>query len=115
MRAAWANDEDREWWNAWRRSPMSEKWGEVDWAYLQDCAHLRHQYYEDPSPSWMAELRLRLTKMGATAEDRLKLRMAVQGEAAQQKVRPRAIQPDSEEAAKPVADMEERRRRLLGG
>ncbi len=64
----------RDWWESWRRCEMARTFTQVDWEFLLDTA-VFHALAWDGSVSAGAELRLRVSKMGATPEDRLRLRM----------------------------------------
>ncbi|TXK17396.1 hypothetical protein [Homoserinibacter sp. GY 40078] len=64
----------REWWAMWGRSPMATSFTEVDWSELLIAAFLHAEFMEG-NYKVASELRLRTAKFGATAEDRLRLRM----------------------------------------
>lgn len=64
------------WWNSWRRSPQASTFTDTDWDFLADTAVL-HGYFWYGEPKHGAELRLRVSKFGATIEDRARLRMQV--------------------------------------
>lgn len=59
-----------------RRSPMAQKWLEVDWLSLHDTM-LLHAAYVGGELRHAAELRLRLGQYGVTPEARLRLRLMV--------------------------------------
>lgn len=63
------------WWEMWRTSPLSAKFGSVDWAFLLDTAILHAKLWGDGDTSVLPELRLRVAKYGATPEDRARLRI----------------------------------------
>jgi hypothetical protein len=86
------------WYDHWRRSPQAQVFISTDWDFLAETAllHTRLWYGETTMAS---ELRLRVAKLGATAEDRTRLHISV--EFADQK----------QTKGKPMAS--ERRKRLL--
>ena len=67
----------RIWWDNWRRSAQAAEFTPTDWDFLLDSALLHTQLW-DGDTSVGAELRLRLTKLGATAEDRKRLNIKVE-------------------------------------
>lgn len=67
----------RRWWDVWRRSPQAQAMGDTDWSFLLDTALLHHEMWQTGDTSRAAEVRLRSAKHGATAEDRLRLRMDI--------------------------------------
>ncbi|MBH0009986.1 hypothetical protein [Salinibacterium sp. SWN1162] len=68
------------WWDAWRASPQGMLMlTEVDWRFLLDTALLHHHFWSCSSWQLGAELRLRVSKFGATPEDRTRLRFEVEG------------------------------------
>lgn len=69
----------REWWETWRRSPQAQQMGDTDWAQLLETAVLHHWLWETGDPKYAAEVRQRVSKHGATREDRLRLRMDIVG------------------------------------
>lgn len=64
------------WWDTWRRSALSETFGGTDWDFLLETA-LLHTAFWLGDHKLAAELRLRVGKMGATAEDRFRLHLEV--------------------------------------
>ena len=72
------------WWQTWRTSPMSQTFTDTDWDTLLDTALLHTQMWNG-NMSVAAELRLRTAKWGATVEDRMRLKLQVESEAAQAK------------------------------
>lgn len=67
------------WWETWRRSPQAITFTETDWDFLVDTALLHTAYWSGENNG--AELRHRVAKFGATPEDRLRLRLQIDGEA----------------------------------
>lgn len=73
--------ETKTWWEEIRRSELALILEPSDWRFLQDTALLHHDVWNTPKMSLamktnaMAEIRQRMSKFGATIEDRLKLRM----------------------------------------
>lgn len=68
------SDRTREWWQVWRESPQAEHFTATDWDFLTDTA-LVHDRLWRGDVTVASELRLRLAKVGATTEDRNRLRM----------------------------------------
>lgn len=64
----------RQWWAMWAESPLSDTFGVTDWDFLLDTA-LLHRAAWSGDLSVMGELRLRVSKFGATPEDRARLRI----------------------------------------
>lgn len=71
-----------DWWQTWRASPMAATFIDADWSFLLDTAMLHSQMWQGDSKH-AAEIRLRVGKLAGTPEDRLRLRMEVDTEAAQ--------------------------------
>jgi hypothetical protein len=65
-----------EWWESWRRSAQAATFVSTDWEFLLDTALLHGQLWAGDA-SVAGELRLRVSKFGATPEDRLRLRMEI--------------------------------------
>jgi hypothetical protein len=86
------------WWATWRRSPLAVTFIDADWDFLLDTALLHNELWSG-SPGVAAELRLRVAKFGATPEDRMRLRIA--------------IDDDVKHAPKPQRVSGDRRERLL--
>lgn len=64
------------WWENWRRSPLAENFGTTDWDFLLETAFLHTEFWNG-THSLAAELRLRVSKFGATPLDRLTLRLEI--------------------------------------
>jgi hypothetical protein len=71
-----------DWWQTWRASPMAATFIDADWSFLLDTAMLHSQMWQGETKH-AAEIRLRVGKLAGTPEDRLRLRMEVDTEAAQ--------------------------------
>lgn len=65
------------WYDNLRSSPMAKTWIATDFDFLIDTAILHHWYWVHPTHLAAAELRQRAAKMGATAEDRMRLKLTV--------------------------------------
>ncbi len=76
------------WWQHWRESPQAQ-FIETDWSFLLDTALIHAEFWRGYL-SRGAELRLRVAKFGATAEDRRRLKLAVGEPAGPPKPRPSA-------------------------
>jgi hypothetical protein len=70
-----------QWWDTWRRSAQAQTFTLTDWSFLLDTAVL-HRAFWLGKHDVAAELRLRVAKFGATPEDRMRLRLAVEKPAA---------------------------------
>lgn len=68
------------WWETWRRSPMAQTFADADWDFLLDTAFLHSEMWNG-SVSVAAELRLRVSKFGASPEDRMRLRLKIDSDA----------------------------------
>lgn len=66
------------WWENWRRSPQSTKMmTQPDWDFLLDTALMHHAMWTYKKWELASEVRLRVSKFGATPEDRARLRMEI--------------------------------------
>lgn len=63
-------------WAALRDYPLSDDWTLVEWLYHLDTIVIHAEFWLTGKATYAAELRLRLAKIGATAEDRARLRIA---------------------------------------
>lgn len=78
-------EQTREWWARWGRCPQASMFSETDWDFLADTALLHATVWGSAQDavahggkldlSQVAELRLRVAKLGATVEDRQRLRI----------------------------------------
>lgn len=62
------------WWENWADFPLAAEFGASDWDFLLDTAFLHAKFWKGAS-NLGAELRLRVAKLGATPEDRARLRV----------------------------------------
>ena len=67
------------WFETWRRSPMASTFIDADWDFLIDTALLHTEMWSG-SPGLAAEIRLRVSKLGVTPEDRLRLKLQIDDE-----------------------------------
>lgn len=67
-----------EWYATWCRSPQAAAFTATDWQRLHMIAPLVDQYWQDPSPKLMAEIRLNESLLGATHVDRLRGRIKIE-------------------------------------
>ena len=65
------------WWDHWRRAAMAQQFLPTDWDFLLDTAVMHHVMWVSGKFDNAAEIRLRVSKLGATVEDRAKLRLTV--------------------------------------
>lgn len=70
----------REWWDTWRLSPQAQLFGGTDWQFLLDTALLHHAMWQYGRCELANEVRLRGAKFGQAPEDRLRLRITIDGE-----------------------------------
>lgn len=61
-------------WGVWGQSPLTDEFTAADWDYMIDTAFVHARFWNGDIKA-AAELRLRLAKVGATAEDRARLRI----------------------------------------
>lgn len=79
----------RQWWSDLGETPQAEHLGSTDWAFLLDTALLHAAVWGRGEMKYLPELRLRVAKIGATPEDRARLRMQfAQADEADSKRRP---------------------------
>jgi hypothetical protein len=69
-------DETITFWAALREYPLSVDWTLIEWLYHMDTAVMHGEFWLTGKATFASELRLRLAKIGATAEDRARLRIA---------------------------------------
>lgn len=69
-------DETVAFWRALGEYPLSDDWTLIEWLYHLDTAVLHGEFWLTGKATYASELRLRLAKIGATAEDRARLRIA---------------------------------------
>lgn len=62
------------WWDCWTHDPLTADYRQSDWLDLIDCALIHGRLWTGDDKA-AAELRLRMSKHGATKEDRAKLRI----------------------------------------
>lgn len=65
----------RAWWKRWSVSPQAATFTTTDWDFLLDTALLHNAVWDKGELKHLPELRLRVSKFGATTEDRARLRM----------------------------------------
>lgn len=66
--------ETLDWWEMWGRDPLSDEFRATDWSDLMDTAAIHGRFWSGDF-KLAGELRLRVAKHGATAEDRARLRI----------------------------------------
>ena len=96
-------EETKHWWECWTTDPLTEGYCNSDWLDLLDCVLIHGRLWSGDDKA-AAELRLRMSKHGATREDRAKLRITyataniteVREHEAKNKV-PKADKPSSKE------------------
>lgn len=62
------------WWATWGEAAQAELFTQTDWDFLIDTALVHAKAWKDGDHRALAELRMRVTKFGATADDRARLR-----------------------------------------
>lgn len=90
-------------WEALRSSPLLANEPELGWQFLLDTALMHHTMWSKGRWEFAAEVRLRVAKFGATPEDRMRLKLKIEG--------PPPTGP-SEAASAAVTDISSRRKRL---
>ncbi len=63
-------------WAALAEYPLAKDWTLIEWLYHMDTVVIHAEFWLTGKATYAAELRLRLAKIGATAEDRARLRIA---------------------------------------
>ena len=94
-------------WDSLRRLPLLKNELAVGWEFLLDTALMHHILWSKGRWEFASEVRLRLAKVGATPEDRMRLKIKVAPPADEAK-KPAAAGPGS------VSDIASRRARLSG-
>ena len=90
----------RRWWTTWGAEPLAADFTATDWDFLLDTALIHAKVWGFGDLKLLAELRLRVAKMGATGEDRARLRVTyAQADEADEK----------RSASRPVGSSRERR------
>ncbi|MFV8169840.1 hypothetical protein [Mycolicibacterium peregrinum] len=86
----------RRWWSTWGDEPMAQDFTATDWDFLLDTALIHAKVWGQGDLKLLPELRLRVAKMGATGEDRARLRItyAAADEADEKRTRPAASSRD---------------------
>jgi hypothetical protein len=90
-------DQTRSWWQHWRESAQAQTFTATDWSFLLDTALIHAEFWLGDL-SRGGELRLRVAKFGATAEDRRRLKLAVGEPAGPSEPRPSARQTSNRKA-----------------
>lgn len=65
----------RRWWSTWGSEPVAQDFSATDWDFLLDTALIHAKVWGEADLKLLPELRLRVAKMGATVEDRARLRI----------------------------------------
>jgi hypothetical protein len=97
--------ETRRWWQAWRNSAQAQDFADTDWDFLLETAVLHAEFWLGDR-KLAAEIRLRVAKLGATPEDRARLRIDVSGgpPAAPARLRTKAATSRRERMLRAVTD-----------
>jgi len=61
-------------WRTWSTAPQTANWAETDWTELEITVRLVDRFYQGED-KLASEIRMRVSKWGATVEDRARLRM----------------------------------------
>lgn len=101
------HDRTKAWWSTWRKSAQAKSFTATDWDFLLDTALMHHVMWSKGRWEFAAEIRLRVAKFGATAEDRMRLRMEVDTPGSS-----KSAAPSTSSAT--VTDIRSRRGRLTG-
>lgn len=78
-REKWS-DETLAWWDTWVDSPQATQFTATDWQRLTMLLHLVEDFFTDPDRQLLGEIRLNEAKLGATPEDRQRLRWEISAE-----------------------------------
>ena len=97
----------RRFWRTWACSPQSAAWAETDWAELEITVKLVDAFYQGETRH-AGEIRQRVSRWGATVEDRARLRMSIEDQP------PAEAGTPAEDEMTPT-DMDEELYRLLNG
>lgn len=65
------------WWDNWAGSQLAVDFTTVEWSEMEANAVLHHTFFTKRSFNTAAELRQRMAKLGATPEDRARLRIVM--------------------------------------
>lgn len=84
------------WWSTWGNEPMAADFRPTDWDFLLDTALIHARVWGSGDVSMLNELRLRVAKMGATGEDRARLRIVYAAADEADGKRPNAAAPSRE-------------------
>jgi hypothetical protein len=90
-------------WDSLRRSPLLADEGLVGWQFLIDTALVHHTMWTKGRWEFASEVRLRLSKVGATLEDRMRLKVQIKSP---------SDAAAASQSAGTVADIASRRARL---
>ena len=93
----------RDWWATWETSPQAAVFVATDWQRLAMLVPVVDQYFRTGDIDFLKELRLQEQKLGATPEDRQRLKWRVE---------PKAADPSPPDESASVSSIEERRQRL---
>jgi hypothetical protein len=96
------HERTRAWWAMWGEAPQSAAFMATDWDFLLDTAIMHTALWSKGQWTLAAEIRLRVAKLGATPEDRQRLRMHFAAPA----------EPEAEADAAPVVGAVKRYGRL---
>lgn len=66
-----------EWYETWAKAEQASQFTGTDWQRLRMLAPLVELYFTNPTKDLMAEIRQNESKLGATAEDRQRLRWKI--------------------------------------
>lgn len=72
----------KDWWEVWRAAPQAARFTATDWDYLLDTA-LIHADFWAGNTAQAGELRTRLGKLGATFDDRVRLKIGGEAKVAE--------------------------------
>jgi hypothetical protein len=68
----------RDWWDTWASSPQAGAFTATDWLRLRMLLPLVEAYFDKPSRAILSELRLNEARLGATVEDRQRMRVKIE-------------------------------------
>jgi hypothetical protein len=74
----------RAWYRTWAKSAQANFFTPTEWQRLWMLAPLVESYFKEPTTAKMAEIRLNEAKLGATPDDRARLRWRIEGDVTQE-------------------------------
>jgi len=106
----------RAWYKTWATSPQASQFIGTDWQRLHMLALIVDKYFRSPTPGVLAEICRRESGLGATPEDRLRLRWRLaENRKREEKAEAAATTGPPEPAASAKTAREDPRLKLVSG